>query len=101
MAYITLLTAYGQDAQSNREAWRTLRNETAMYLQPLYASVNLAVSLDGTLKTKIESYDIKTLVSNPGFKAMINSLKGTKANEHEMCFRQMKLADSIQSYLSV
>lgn len=94
------LTAYDQMAQAHRETWRSLRNETGRYLSPLYAYVDVTVKMQGALTSRINEFDLASLASDTGFQAMINAVKGAKANEHELCKRQHRQVEKVLNLLA-
>lgn len=93
------LVAYDERAQTNRESWRSLREESIAYMQPLYAHVTLNVELDAQRVSSIPSFDENSIARDPGFHSMLNVLTAHKGNNYELCQYQLELVDKVQRSL--
>ena len=93
------LIAYDQQAETNRETWRSLRNEASEYGRPLYENVDLRVDPDQRSSTTILSYDLTSMASDPAFRSMLNVFAGTKGNNYELCQLQLELATDVQALI--
>ena len=94
------LIAYDERAQVSREIWRSIREESIAYMQPLYDHIKLNVALDAKRISSIRDYDLKAMSRDPGFRSMLNVLAGGKGNNYELCQVQLNLVDNVQQSLA-
>lgn len=93
------LTAYDQQAEVNRETWRSLREIQDRYIAPLYENITLAVDPDAQPVTNVTAYDLDGLANDPRMQGMLNVLAGSKANNYELCTLQVKRVASVEAAL--
>ncbi len=94
------LIAYDEQAQVNREIWRSLRDAQSLNSQSLYSKVVLKVRVGKGQLSSIQSFDLKAMSLDPAFRAMLNAFAASKGNIYELCRHQLVLAGHVRRTLS-